>query len=75
MKWDQLESQWKELAGSARAHWPKLTDDDWQQISGSRRQLIGRVQQRYGLAQGEAEQQVDQWADALIDVAPVPESR
>ncbi len=28
MTWDQLEAKWNEFAGSARAHWSKLTDDD-----------------------------------------------
>ena len=36
MNWDQIEGNWKELAGSARAHWGKLTDDDWQTITGKK---------------------------------------
>lgn len=68
MNWDQLESQWKEFAGSARAHWSKLTDDDWQTITGKKEQLVGRIQERYGIAKEEAARKVDEWSDALLDI-------
>jgi uncharacterized protein YjbJ (UPF0337 family) len=42
-----------------------LTDDDLDQIQGRAEQLIGRIQQRYGMAKDEATRQVDAWlADA-----------
>ena len=28
MNWDQVEGQWKDLKGSIRQKWAKLTDDD-----------------------------------------------
>jgi uncharacterized protein YjbJ (UPF0337 family) len=68
MNWDQLEGTWKQFAGSARAHWSKLTDDDWQTITGKRERLVGRIQERYGVAREEAERQVDQWSGALQDI-------
>ena len=34
MNWDQIEGMWKQLTGSAREQWGKLTDDDWQTIAG-----------------------------------------
>ncbi len=68
MKWEPLEAQWKEYAGSARAHWSQLTDDDWKAITGKKAQLVGRIQQRYGIAKEEAEKQVDHWSDALQDI-------
>ena len=68
MSWDQLEGKWKEFAGSARAHWSQLTDDDWQSITGRKEQLIGSIQKRYGIAKEEAERQVDEWSGALLDI-------
>ena len=59
MKWDQIESQWKQFAGSARAHWSKLTEDDWQAITGTKGHLVGRIQKRYGITREEAEKQVE----------------
>jgi uncharacterized protein YjbJ (UPF0337 family) len=52
------------LTGSAREHWGKLTDDDWQTIGGKKDQLVGRIQERYGIAKTEAEKQADEWSRA-----------
>jgi uncharacterized protein YjbJ (UPF0337 family) len=68
MNWDRLENRWNDFAGSARAHWSKLTDDDWLAITGTKGHLIGRIQKRYGVAREEAERQVDAWSGALLDV-------
>lgn len=68
MTWDQIEAQWKEFAGSARAHWNKLTDHDWQAITGAKGHLVGRIQERYGIAREEAERQVDEWSRGLLEI-------
>jgi len=39
----------------------KLTDDDLDVIEGKRKELTGRLQQRYGVAKDEAECEVDTW--------------
>jgi len=44
-----------------KEQWGKLTDDDLMQIDGQRDQLVGRVQERYGLAREEADRQVREW--------------
>jgi len=36
----------------------RLTDDDWKIVEGKRDQLVGKVQERYGIAREEAERQV-----------------
>jgi uncharacterized protein YjbJ (UPF0337 family) len=61
MNWDQIEGKWKQASGKVREKWGKLTDDDLIAISGRRDQLIGRIQQRYGLAKEAAEKQVDEF--------------
>jgi uncharacterized protein YjbJ (UPF0337 family) len=65
MNWDQIQGKWKQLAGSAREQWGKLTDSDWETIAGKKDQLIGRIQERYGVAKAEAEKQADEWSRAL----------
>jgi uncharacterized protein YjbJ (UPF0337 family) len=65
MNWDQIEGKWKQFTGSAREEWGKLTEDDWQTISGKKDQLVGRIQERYGIAKAEAEKQADEWSRAL----------
>jgi uncharacterized protein YjbJ (UPF0337 family) len=61
MNWDQIEGKWKQVKGSARQKWAKLTDDDLEFIAGNRDQFAGRLQERYGIAKEEAEKQVDEW--------------
>jgi uncharacterized protein YjbJ (UPF0337 family) len=69
MNWKQPGGRWKEFAGSARANWSELTDDDWKAITGSKEQLAARIQQRYGISREAAERQIDEWSNALLDIA------
>ena len=62
MNWDQVEGKWKQLKGSAKDQWGKLTDDDLDQAAGKRDKLVGKIQERYGIAKDEAEKQVDSWS-------------
>ncbi len=64
MNWDQIEGQWKQLKGSAKEQWGKLTDDDLNQIAGVKDQFIGKLQERYGIAKEEAQKRADQWLQA-----------
>jgi len=61
MNADQLEGKWKQLKGSVKEKWGKLTDDDLDVIAGKRDKLIGRLQERYGISKEEAEKQAEQW--------------
>jgi uncharacterized protein YjbJ (UPF0337 family) len=65
MNWDELEGKWKQITGSVRSRWGKLTDDDVHLIGGKKDQLIGKVQERYGIQKDEAERQVDDWNRTL----------
>ncbi|MGC1906807.1 MAG: CsbD family protein [Candidatus Acidiferrum sp.] len=62
MNWDQVEGKWKQASGKVKEKWGKLTDDDLQRASGKRDQLVGRIQERYGVAKEEAERQVDEFS-------------
>ena len=59
MNWDRIEGNWKEFKGRVREQWGKLTDDDLERAAGKRDQLIGRIQERYGIAREVAERQVN----------------
>ena len=59
MDWNRVEGNWKQLKGKVQAQWGKLTDDDLDVIEGRQTELVGRLQERYGLARDEAEKQVD----------------
>lgn len=55
---DRIQGRWKQLKGKVKEQWGKLTDDDLDVIAGRRDQLLGRIQQRHGLAKDEADRQV-----------------
>jgi len=65
MNWDQVEGKWKQYKGQAKEKWGKLTDDDLDIVDGRRQQLVGRLQERYGIAKDAAEQQADEFVKAL----------
>ena len=58
---DTIEGNWKQLKGKVKEQWGKLTDDDLDVIAGKRDQLVGRLQERAGIARDEAETQVKDW--------------
>jgi len=62
MNSDQFEGKWKQLKGSIKQRWAKLTDDDLTFISGKKDQLIGRLQERYGITREQAQREADEWA-------------
>ena len=65
MNWDQIEGNWKQYRGKAKAKWGELTDDDLAAIAGRREQLAGVLQERYGIAKEEAHRELDAFVDSL----------
>jgi uncharacterized protein YjbJ (UPF0337 family) len=58
MNWDQIQGKWKQFSGKVREKWGKLTDDELKAIAGRRDNLLGTLQEKYGLAKEEAERQL-----------------
>ena len=67
MNWDQIEGNWKQFTGAAKAKWGKLTDDDLTVIAGKRTELAGKIQERYGIAKDQAHRELDEFAKTLND--------
>ena len=65
MNWDQIAGDWKQFSGRIREKWGKLTDDDFSKIGGQRDQLLGAIQNRYGIAKEEAERQLSDFERTL----------
>jgi uncharacterized protein YjbJ (UPF0337 family) len=65
MNWDIAEGNWKTLKGKVKQQWGKLTDDDLTKIEGKREELLGRIQERYGVAKDEADKQIKDWESRL----------
>ena len=64
MNWDQIEGNWKQVKGKVKEKWGKLTDDELDVLAGKRDQLVGKIQERYGIAKTEAEGQVEEFRKA-----------
>ncbi len=63
MNQDIIKGKWKELKGTLRAKWGRLTDSDYEEIAGNKDKLVGRLQKRYGYDREQAEREVQ----ALVD--------
>ena len=56
-----LIGNWKQVSGKVKQQWGKLTDDSLAQINGKRDELVGRIQEAYGINRDEADRQVRDW--------------
>jgi uncharacterized protein YjbJ (UPF0337 family) len=65
MNWDQIAGNWKQVKGVVREKWGKLTDDDVDVIAGKRDILLGKIQDRHGIAREEAEKELKAWEASL----------
>jgi uncharacterized protein YjbJ (UPF0337 family) len=65
MNWDRIEGNWKQFKGQAKRKWGELTDDDLDKLEGRRDELIGKIQERRGIARDKAEKEVREWANSL----------
>jgi uncharacterized protein YjbJ (UPF0337 family) len=65
MNWDRIEGNWLQFKGKAKEQWGKLTKDDMDLLDGKREQLVGRIQECYGISRDEAERQVTDWSARL----------
>lgn len=68
MNWDRVQGNWKQLKGKVKERWGRLTDDQLEIIGGRRDQLVGRIQECYGIARDDAERQVREWETPDTDV-------
>ena len=45
--------------------WGKFTDDDLEMIQGRSERFVGKLQERYGQSQADAERDLDNWLKSL----------
>jgi uncharacterized protein YjbJ (UPF0337 family) len=62
---DHVEGNWKQLKSAAREQWGKLTASDWDTVAGRKDQLLGKIEERYGMSKDEAQRQAVNWAHTL----------
>ena len=74
MNQDIFTGQWRQMRGAMKSWWAKLTDDDFDRIGGQKDRLIGWVQEKYGHARDQAQQEVEQRFKEYADNMSSPSS-
>ncbi|MCU1259370.1 MAG: CsbD family protein [Bryobacterales bacterium] len=74
MNWDQIEGKWKQIQGSFREKFGKLTNDDVATLGGKKDKLLGVLQEKYGQSREEAERQLEEWRKSIDGADEVPTS-
>jgi uncharacterized protein YjbJ (UPF0337 family) len=59
MNWDHIEDNWKKIKGNVIEQWDDLTED----------QLASRIQETYGIPDDEAEPELTDWQQRLIEIS------
>lgn len=70
----QIKASWDKLKGEARKRWTKLTTTDLENVKGEVDVLRGRIQERYGMAKDQADQEISKFLDAAAEKVS-PEKR
>ena len=65
MNWDRVEGQWKQRRGKAVHHWGKVMNDELAAIGGKHEQLVGILQEKYGIAKEDARRQVAEFKKTI----------
>ena len=53
-----LQGKWKQMRGSAKEWWGKLTDSDLDRIEGKADKLAGALQEKYGYTREKADAEI-----------------
>lgn len=56
-----MQGKWNQLKGNIKQQWGKLTDDELDKIEGREEEIVGLIQERYGLAQEQAKAEYNAW--------------
>ena len=65
MKCGQVEGKWKQFKGKVKKREEKLTEDEVEGVAGKRYHLAGKLQEKYGCAEKEANREIEEWHNHL----------
>lgn len=61
-----IEGKWEQVSSKIHTRWGKLTDQDIAKINNNHAQFIVTLQERYGFAKKEAEDQIQRYIRAVL---------
>ncbi len=67
MSWSQVEGRWKQRRGKAEHNWGRMMKDDLATVSGRYEELVGMLQEKYGIANEEAKRQAQSFKTHCIE--------
>jgi uncharacterized protein YjbJ (UPF0337 family) len=65
MNWDRMEGEWKQRRGKAVHHWGRLMNDELAAIAGKYEELVGRLQEKYGVSSEESKRHLNEVRKAV----------
>ena len=65
MEWKQVERNWTEYRDRVQDRWDELTRDELDQIGGSYNDLVGKLQEKYGITQQQAERELEEFQSTV----------
>lgn len=63
MNQDRCAGIWKQIRGRVKGRWGELTNNPFVVMAGTRDQLAGAIQERYGVAKEESTRQLNDFRD------------
>jgi uncharacterized protein YjbJ (UPF0337 family) len=70
MTWEEFEGQWQNVKETLTSRWARLTEDDIENLAGDKSGLVGKLRERYGVSQDEAENQAEAWVATRSSCPP-----
>lgn len=61
-----IEDHWIQVSDKIHSRWPKITEEETEQINGDHNQLINLIVERYGIPKKEAEDQFQRYLMAVL---------
>jgi uncharacterized protein YjbJ (UPF0337 family) len=71
MNWDRITGRWRQLRGSARQRWGRLTGDYARVVAGKREHALGEIQAAQGVTKEASEKQLAEWRARQHKVDPI----
>ncbi|MBN2549495.1 MAG: hypothetical protein JXB15_10080 [Anaerolineales bacterium] len=68
-----IERQWEQVRRKIHTRWPKISEEDADQINGNHERFVNMLVERYGIAKEEAEDQLQRFLRAVVTKVSWPD--